>query len=120
MAGAIQFFIAYSLAMLAFWILEISTIVFILYSFDYFLSGHLFPLDIMPAWLRGFIKWSPFTYELFFPVQIYLERVQVTQLATCLTIQAGWVVITRLLARWLWSRGVRQYQAVGGSFVRRI
>ena len=28
--------------MLAFWILEISTIVFILYSFEYYLSGRLF------------------------------------------------------------------------------
>ena len=34
MAAAIQFLIAYALAMLAFWILEISTVVFILYSFE--------------------------------------------------------------------------------------
>ena len=53
MAGFLQFFIAYSLAMIAFWILEISTIVFILYSFEYFLSGHVFPLDIMPAGLQA-------------------------------------------------------------------
>ena len=33
MAAFIQFFITYSLAMMAFWILEISTIVFIVYSF---------------------------------------------------------------------------------------
>ena len=52
MAAFLQFFIAYSLAMIAFWVLEISTIVFILYSFEYFLSGHVFPLDIMPAWLQ--------------------------------------------------------------------
>ena len=114
MAGAIQFFIAYSLAMLAFWILEISTVVFILYSFEYFLSGQIFPLDIMPGWLQGFVKWSPFTYEIFFPVQVFLERVQGRELATGFAIQAGWVVITWLLARFLWARGVRQYQAVGG------
>src|SRR5205807_8491326 len=34
MAALIQFFITYSLAMMAFWILEISTIVFIVYSFE--------------------------------------------------------------------------------------
>src|SRR5205823_8664803 len=39
MAAVMQFFITYSLAMMAFWILEISTIVFIVYSFDYFLGG---------------------------------------------------------------------------------
>ncbi len=114
MAAFLQFFIAYSLAMIAFWVLEISTIVFILYSFEYFLSGHVFPLDIMPAWLQGFIHWSPFTYELFFPAQIYMERVKGAALAEGLAIQAGWLLISWLSARVLWSRGVRKYQAVGG------
>jgi ABC-2 type transport system permease protein len=114
MAAFLQFFIAYSLAMIAFWVLEISTIVFILYSFEYFLSGHVFPLDIMPAWLQPFIKWSPFTYELFFPAQIFMERVQGAALAQGLAIQAGWLLVSWLCARVLWSRGVRKYQAVGG------
>ncbi len=43
LAACLQFLIAYSLAMIAFWVLEISTIVFILYSFEYFLSGHKRP-----------------------------------------------------------------------------
>jgi ABC-2 type transport system permease protein len=114
MAAGIQFFIAYSLAMIAFWVLEISTIVFMLYSFEYFLSGHIFPLDIMPAWLQGFIQWSPFTYELFFPAQIIMERVEGAALARGLAIQAGWLLVIWLCARLLWSRGVRKYQAVGG------
>ncbi|MGV3533826.1 MAG: ABC transporter permease [Chthoniobacteraceae bacterium] len=114
MAAFIQFFIAYSLAMLAFWILEVTTVIFILYSFEYFLSGQIFPLDLLPPALQGFVKWSPFTYELFFPVQIYLERVQGSDLTTGLAIQAGWTLATFLLARTLWSLGVRKYQAVGG------
>ncbi len=114
MAGLIQFFIAYSLAMLAFWILEISTVIFLVYSFEYFLSGQIFPLDIMPAWLHTFIHWSPFTYEIFFPVQVFLERVRGADLASGLGIQAGWVLGSWMLANFMWSRGVRQYQAVGG------
>ncbi|MDB6171850.1 MAG: hypothetical protein JWL59_1161 [Chthoniobacteraceae bacterium] len=114
MAAMIQFFIAYSLAMLAFWILEISTVVFILYSFEYFLSGQVFPLDIMPGWLQGFIHWSPFTYEIFFPVQVYMERVRGMDLLSGLMTQAVWVLLMWMLATTLWNRGVRQYQAVGG------
>src|SRR5205807_1822945 len=41
MAAFIQFFITYSLAMMAFWILEITTVVFIVYSFEYFLGGQM-------------------------------------------------------------------------------
>jgi ABC-2 type transport system permease protein len=114
MAAFLQFFIAYSLALIAFWVLEISTIVFILYSFEFFLSGHVFPLDVMPASLQGFIHWSPFTYELFFPAQIFMERVHGAALIQGLLIQAGWLLLAWLLARTLWSQGVRQYQAVGG------
>lgn len=114
MAGLIQFFIAYSLAMLAFWILEISTVIFLVYSFEYFLSGQIFPLDIMPSWMQAFVHWSPFTYEIFFPVQVYLERIGGAELASGLGIQAAWVLASWGLANVMWARGVRKYQAVGG------
>ena len=114
MAAFLQFFIAYSMAMIAFWVLEISTIVFLLYSFEFFLSGHVFPLDVLPPALQAFIQWSPFTYELFFPAQVFMERVQGAALVQGLLIQAGWVLIAWTSARTLWSQGVRKYQAVGG------
>lgn len=114
MAAGIQFFICYSVAMIAFWVLEISTIAFILYSFEYFLSGQVFPLDILPPWLQAILKWTPFPYEIFFPSQIFMERVTGQTLVEGLCIQAGWLLITYTAARVLWSRGVRKYQAVGG------
>ena len=114
LAALLQFFIAYSIAMLAFWILEISTIIFIIYSFEYFLSGRIFPLDMLPPWLSGFVKWAPFTYELYFPVQIFMERVKGPALIEGLAIQAGWVILAWLAAVTLWRRGVKKYQAVGG------
>lgn len=114
MAGLIQFFIAYSLAMLAFWILEISTAVFILYSFEYFLSGHIFPLDIMPGWFQSLLHWLPFTYELYFPIALFLEKIHGDALVSGLAIQAGWLLIAWTIARLMWRSGVRRYQAVGG------
>ena len=114
MAALIQFYVAYALAMFAFWILEISTIIFILYSFEYFLGGHIFPLDIMPAWIQAGLKWLPFTYELFFPVAVFLEKVQGRALWEGLAIQAGWVLLAWLWAQGMWRQGVRHYQAAGG------
>jgi ABC-2 type transport system permease protein len=114
MAAGVQFFIAYSLAMLAFWILEISTVVFILYSFEYFLSGQLFPLDIMPSWLQGVLHWLPFTYELYFPVAVFLEKVQGAALWSGLATQTAWLLLLFCIARFAWKRGVARYQAVGG------
>lgn len=114
MAAAISFLIAYTLALCAFWILEISTIVFILFSFEYFLSGQTFPIDIMPPWIQEILRWLPFPYELFFPVQIFLERVQGVALWSGLAIQAGWVAVLFAAAQAVWRRGIRHYQAVGG------
>lgn len=114
MAGAIQFLLAYALAMLAFWILEISTIVFILYSFEYYFSGRLFPLDILPGWLGAVLKLLPFPYELYFPVAVFMERVQGRELWTGLAIQSAWVVISYAGARYMWARGIRKYESVGG------
>jgi ABC-2 type transport system permease protein len=113
-AAFIQFFITYSLAMAAFWILEISTIVFIVYSFEYFLGGQMFPIDIMPEGIQATMKWLPFYYELFCPVAIFLERLRGAALAQALAIQTGWLLLTWEWARFMWRRGLGRYQAVGG------
>lgn len=114
MAAFIQFFIAYSLAMMAFWILEISTIVFILYSFEYFLSGQIFPLDIMPAQLQAVLRFLPFYYEIFFPIQVFQEKAIGVDLYSGLAIQTLWTLVTFLVAKVMWQRGTKHYQAVGG------
>src|SRR3954469_18654313 len=114
MAALIQFFITYSLAMMAFWILEISTIVFIVYSFEYFLGGQMFPIDIMPLGVQEVMKWMPFYYELFCPVAIFLERLKGPALFQALAIQAGWLLVTWWAAHAMWRKGLGHYQAVGG------
>ena len=114
MAAAISFLIAYSLAMMAFWILEISTIVFIFFSFEYFLSGQTFPVDIMPVWVQRVLWFLPFPYELFFPVQVFMEKLAGPRLWQGLAIQAFWVGAMWGVARLLWRLGIRRYQAVGG------
>jgi len=114
LAAGISFLIAYCVAMCAFWVLEISTIVFILYSFEYFLSGHTFPLDLMPAWFQAVLMWLPFPYQMFFPVQVFMEKVTGVALWRGLAMQALWMALVYGLARWMWRRGVTQYQAFGG------
>jgi ABC-2 type transport system permease protein len=114
LAAGLQFLISYSVAMLAFWMLEISTVVFIIYSFEYFLSGHMFPLTFMPAWVQGILKFSPFPYELYFPISIFMGQAKGRELLDGLAIQACWVAILYLGTSALWRGGLRKYQAVGG------
>lgn len=114
LSALIQFLIAYSIAMISFWILEISTVVFIFYSFEYFFSGHFFPLDLLPEPLFKIILWTPFPYELWFPVSVLQQKVTGSMLHQGLAIQIMWVFLLWILARFLWNRGLQKYGAVGG------
>jgi ABC-2 type transport system permease protein len=110
----LQFFISYTMAMLAFWVLEVSTFIFILFAFEYIASGHLFPLDILPAGLQQALYFTPFPYQLFFPVSVYLGKFSGSDLARGLGMQLFWVLATYALARFAWARGIKRYSAVGG------
>jgi ABC-2 type transport system permease protein len=102
------------MAMLAFWVLEVSTFIFIMFAFEYIASGHLFPLDILPRGLAQALFFTPFPYQLYFPVSIYLGKVAGMDLFHGLLIQALWVFAAYLLARFAWARGIKKYSAVGG------
>jgi ABC-2 type transport system permease protein len=114
LTGLLQFFISYTMALLAFWVLEVSTFIFILYAFEYLASGHLFPLDILPAGLQRVMYFTPFPYQLYFPVSIYMGKTSGAELLHGLGMQLLWVIAAYGLARLAWGRGIRKYSAVGG------
>jgi ABC-2 type transport system permease protein len=114
LTALLQFFMSYTMAMLAFWVLEVSTFIFILFAFEYIASGHLFPLDILPQGVAHALFFTPFPYQLYFPVSIYMGKVTGNDLLRGLFIQALWVVAAYLMARFAWARGIRKYSAVGG------
>jgi ABC-2 type transport system permease protein len=114
LTALLQFFLSYTMAMLAFWVLEVSTFIFILFAFEYIASGHLFPLDILPHGLERALYFTPFPYQLYFPVGIYMGKTVGNELLRGLVIQCLWVVGAYGLARFAWRRGIRKYAAVGG------
>ncbi|MDG1891019.1 MAG: ABC-2 family transporter protein [Verrucomicrobiota bacterium] len=114
LTGLLQFLMSFTMALLAFWVLEVASFIFILYAFEYVAGGHLFPIDLLPGWLETFLYWTPFPYLLSFPVMIYLGRVEGAALWQGLTVQVVWLVIVWVMARWVWQRGIRSYTAVGG------
>jgi viologen exporter family transport system permease protein len=114
LTALLQFFMSYTMAMLAFWVLEVSTFIFILFAFEYLASGHLFPLDILPPAIERALYYTPFPYQLYFPASIYMGKTAGPELARGLAIQCCWVVAAYSLARFAWNRGIRKYAAAGG------
>ena len=109
LTGALQFLLSYTLALMAFWLIEVSTLIFIVFAFEYIAGGHLFPLDILPPTAAAFLQLTPFSFQLFFPIGIYLGRVQGTELWQGLLLQALWVALFYVVARLVWKRGIRKY-----------
>jgi ABC-2 type transport system permease protein len=114
LTAILQFCMSYTMALLAFWVLEVSTFIFIVFAFEYIAGGHLFPLNILPPTIAAVLNYTPFPYLLFFPVSVYLGSVKGAALWHGLLIQAGWVLVFYVLARFTWNRGIRKYSAVGG------
>jgi hypothetical protein len=70
-------------------------------------------LDLLPPALERALHFTPFPYQLYFPVGIYMGKVTGAELAQGLMIQFGWVIAAYALARFAWHRGIRKYAAVG-------
>jgi len=113
-AAMIQFFFCFTLAMIAFWILDIGSITFIIYSIEFLLGGHIFPVDAFPAWLQIICLRLPFAYETYFPAAILIGHVHGAALAWGFVWQWAWVGFFYVLSGILWKRGLHEYTAVGG------
>ena len=114
LSALLQFLLAYLTALLAFWVLEISTMSFMLLAAQRIASGEMFPLDLLPVWLGRLLMLTPFPYCVYFPASIYMGRVEGAAIAQGMLMQGVWVVTLFLAARWVWSRGLRTFTAVGG------
>ena len=113
-AALIQFFFCFTLAMIAFWILDIGSVTFIIYSIEFLLGGHMFPVDAYPQWLQIICLHLPFAYEYFFPAAILIGHVNGQALITSFLWQWAWIGFFYVLSGILWKRGLHQYTAVGG------
>ncbi len=77
----VGFFLEALIGLVGFWFLEVSSFVFIYMMINYFLSGHMIPLDWLPAALSGPIQYLPFKYLAYVPSAILLHHYKHAELA---------------------------------------
>ena len=102
------------IGMLSFWFLEVSSLLFIYMMINYFLSGHMLPLDLLPASIVAVIDYLPFKYLAYLPAAIFLGRYSESELTRELLIEAVWIIALFAANRVAFQRGVRRYSAYGG------
>lgn len=113
-SALLQFSFSYMVGLVAFWLLDVGSIVFMLYSLEFLMGGHVFPLDLLPEPWHHLALATPFAYEYFFPVAVLLGRVTGAALWWGFLWQAAWAAALIGLSAGMWKLGLKKYTAVGG------
>ena len=114
MSFLLGFFLESAIGLASFWFLEVSSLLFVYMLCSFFLSGHMFPLDMLPEPWRTIVEWLPLRYLAYFPAAVFLGKVTGDQLAWGLIMQALWTAFFLLAGRYLWRRGLLRYSGFGG------
>ena len=114
MGFLIGFFFEALIGMIGFWFLEVSSLLFVFMLFSFFLSGHMFPLTLLPDSVEWFVNFLPFKYLAFFPAAVFLGKIPEEQLLTELLFEAGWLLFFVVACRFAYARGVKRYSGFGG------
>jgi len=114
LAFVIGFFFEASIGLAGFWLLDVTSLMYILNIVTFFVSGQLFPLDLLGPVPMKVLSYLPFQYLAYFPAMVFLEMTTGEELAWGLTIELAWATAFVVLSRWLYRLGLRHYSAYGG------
>lgn len=98
------------IAAIAFYVVEASGIKNALSHLLRFFQGFLIPISLMPELLQQILFFSPFASSLYLPTVILLgSEVPVVHVI----IGIAWGIALMLLAKFVWHRSLRRYEAIG-------
>ncbi|MEZ6091415.1 MAG: ABC-2 family transporter protein [Pirellulaceae bacterium] len=114
MGFLIGFFMEAAIGLIGFWFLEVSSLLFIYMLFSFFLSGHMFPITLLPDWIEWIVQLLPLKYLAYFPAAVFLGKIPPDELGKELLIEFVWVLVFIVACRWMYARGVKRYSGFGG------
>ena len=114
MGFLIGFFLEATIGMIGFWFLEVTSLLFIYMLFSFFLSGHMFPLTLLPDNIESIVNFLPLKYLAYFPAAVFLGKIPPEDLPMELGIEFAWLLFFVGLCRFAYQRGVKRYSGFGG------
>ncbi len=110
----LYFYLSFLLSTLTFWTPEnvwpprfLATIII------EFFAGSLFPLDILPVGIFNVLRILPFSYLLFFPLNVYLGKVTTWEILSGLAVSVFWIFVFYQSVKLMFRLGVKNYAAWG-------
>ena len=114
MGFILGYFLEASLGLVGFWWLEVRSLLFVYMLLSFFLSGHMFPLDMLPEPWRMIVNVLPLQYLAYFPAAVFLGKVSGWELLQGLCVELAWMLFFIVTARVLLHRGFKRYSGFGG------
>lgn len=114
LAAGIRFLNGYATGLLGFWTTRATALMDLQFGVSLFLSGRIAPLALLPpavATAAGFL-WFP--WMLAFPAEVLTGDVSGSAIARGFAWQVFWLAVWFGVYRFVWTRGLRRYGAVGG------
>lgn len=112
-AGVLHFFLFGLFALLAFWSEQTWGERFVLRIFMELASGILIPLTLFPQYLQTLVRYLPFRFFAFVPMEIYLGRMTTHVLMREGALLLAWCVVLIIASLIVFRRGLRVYTGEG-------
>jgi ABC-2 type transport system permease protein len=109
----VNFLLTSSITCLAFWTQRVWGL-YRLYGIPVALfSGQFVPLELMPQPIQQIAVYLPFPLFKYFPTQLILGKLSPEQITTGYVMGIVWVVLSFVIFRFTWKKGLKQFSAVG-------
>lgn len=101
--------INYIVGFLSFYTINVRGFAELVSQLQLFMSGRLFPLNLLPA--LNTLGYLPFAFTFYVPMQIYMEKMNANTAWTMIAVGLGWLAILVLIARVVYKKGLAKYEA---------
>jgi len=102
------------IAYLAFWVVDVWSFVHFKKIVFLIFGGLMFPLDFLPAPLDKIFMLLPFHYVYYLPNAYLMGKRSFVNLGPDVGLFIIWMIIFFSLQRYVWSAGLKKYEASGG------
>jgi ABC-2 type transport system permease protein len=113
--GLARMVVSGSIALLSFWIEDVTTLNLILNGGIWaLLGGMIVPVATFPEKIRHIAELLPYRYMLSFPIEIFSGRLSQQEIYSGFITAIIWILIFAVLMRLIWKSGLKTYTAYGG------
>ena len=113
LAIILQFFVYFSISMLAFWFEDVAAFRWITEKLIFVLGGMLIPLSFFPQWMQTLAQVLPYSYMSYSPSYLFVNFT-INGFIDTVALQALWLVVLGAIAFGMFEIGAKKVSLNGG------